>query len=485
MKRFWLTLILLALAAVLPAAALAWEGHAENRYFYNQLDADERAVYNALASAAPREDMSAQRLYVSMPERTSRYSSTDFVYTAWYAFDRDNPLDAAWISGVWLFRTDGSEVPFDEERASTPDFLPDYDALVLEIHPACTYSEWASMMYMIEGMADSAVPGMSRYDRAAFALEKVSGRLTYLGSGDLEILTSPLCILRGYANCEGFSKVYKILADALDLPCVFSEGYSHMYVLVQMEDGLWYLVEPQGHRLLEGLDQVSGNTMYVPRVGPAHWELREGHGAVTYPPIAQHRYSGSSAVPPAPIDPPVPVNPPVSPTSVPAFPEASYGLTLRNRNVERIRPQCGPGRNYAVFASVNGSTKLYKPQDITYLAAHFCVGDWVYVEFGYTDGVLRYCFFEKSLFSPSVDWSLIPAYSLASERHGTIINEQVPYNGPGTHCGSYASCRLSNGDSVYACMEYHNWFLCRFYNGHGNNYGTVYLWVPGSNICWD
>ena len=172
--------------------------------------------------------------------------------------------------------------------------------------------------------------------------------------------------------------------------------------------------------------------------------------------------------------------------SVTPFPTASWSLSLRNPNVDRIRPQCGPGYNYSVFASVgSGGNRLYNPRNITYLSAHFCVGDWVYVEFGYTDRVLRYGFFEKSLFNCPSGWYSVPEYSLSDGRSGRVTRNTVPYNGPSTSCGDYSSCTLYSGTSVTACMEYGGWYLCRFNNNHGNNYGTVYLWVPGSSIAWN
>ena len=169
---------------------------------------------------------------------------------------------------------------------------------------------------------------------------------------------------------------------------------------------------------------------------------------------------------------------------LPSLPYASYSLSLRDPYAERIRPQCGPGYNYQVFASMNGSTRLYKPRDITFLRACFLTGNWVYLEFGYTDGVRRFGFFEKDLFYCS-SWNSVPEYSLSAEQAGTVTSSVTPYNGPGTDCGSYSSCSLSAGDRVYACMESDGWYLCRFYNGHGNSYGTVYLWVPGHYIRWN
>jgi hypothetical protein len=169
---------------------------------------------------------------------------------------------------------------------------------------------------------------------------------------------------------------------------------------------------------------------------------------------------------------------------VQSFPTGSYSLSLRNRNVERIQPQCGPGYGYSVFASKSNGSRLYDPRSITYMRAHFCVGDWVYVEFGYTDNVLRYGFFEQSLFDPSVSWSSMPSCSLDGGRQGYVTSDTTPYNGPGWNCGDYPSCVLYSGTRVTACMECNGWYFCRFYNDPHNNYGTIYLWVYGGNIRW-
>ena len=167
------------------------------------------------------------------------------------------------------------------------------------------------------------------------------------------------------------------------------------------------------------------------------------------------------------------------------FPRSGYSLTLNNPYADRIRPQCGPGYQYQVFASMNGSTKLYNPWEITYLQAHFCDGSWVYVEFGYSDGKTRYGFFEKSLFTPSVSWDRIPSYTLRNhEKTGVVVSDTTPCSGPGDNHGQYSSCRLYSGTAVHACMEYNGWYLCRFYNDHSNNYGDIYLWVPGYSISW-
>ena len=292
--RLAAALLILAFLAA-PCAGNAWEGGRTNRYYYNQLDADERAIYNALASLRPTNSMDPVRVLVNMPESTTRYGSDDFVNAAWYAYAYDNPEDAAWISFVDANRPDGSDIPFDERRVNASPGLSHYSQLMLVVQPFMTYDELYVIDLMIEGMTDQATAGMSRYDRAAYILQKVSTRLQYDHQHlyDAEIAASPVCIRYGYAICEGFSKIYKIMADKMDLPCVLSGGAAHMCVQVQMEDGNWYIVEPQGSILLGGLDRVKNNSMYYPQSGPAHWKAQEGHGAITMPPIPQYSYSAS------------------------------------------------------------------------------------------------------------------------------------------------------------------------------------------------
>ena len=300
MKKKILSAALLLVLLGLPAAVSAWDGYTADEYFYDQLDADEKAVYRALAAASPYEQTGPQEIYVPMPQNTSRYSSTDFLYTALYSYRYDHPSDAAWIDHIMFKGPDGRDIPFEQLKAGTPDRLPAYEAFILEIHPACSLSELVSMDRMIGDMTRGADREMSRYDRASYILDRVSSRLVYDGSAADS--ASPLCIFDSRAICEGFSKVYKIMADKLGLPCVLSGGSAHMCVQVQMEDGLWYLVEPQGSLLLVGMDQVSGSSMYVPHEGPVHFRAAEGHDAVVFPAIPQRSYRPSQ--PHAPVTPP-------------------------------------------------------------------------------------------------------------------------------------------------------------------------------------
>ena len=287
--------VLFVLLMALPMTALAYDGYRADRYLYDQLDADERAIYDTLASLNAPYTMDEITAIVHMPESTTRYDSFDFLYVAYYAYVQDNPLDGAWIDNVDLKTTAGRSVQWSGSPNGGRN-LPHYTDMLLVVTPYCTADDLYAVDLMFEGMTDQATPDMSRYDRAVYIQRKVCSRLTYDHNDLYDAGTdcSPLCIRNGYAICEGFSKVYKILADKLYLPCVLSGGDGHMYVQIQMEDGGWYVLEPQGGLTLVGLDRVRNKIMYYPQMGPGHFEECHGHGAVTYPPIpaASYRASG-------------------------------------------------------------------------------------------------------------------------------------------------------------------------------------------------
>ena len=164
------------------------------------------------------------------------------------------------------------------------------------------------------------------------------------------------------------------------------------------------------------------------------------------------------------------------------YPDIGYTVWLKNPYMERIRPQCGPGNDYKVFASMSGSTRLYKPSQIDWMQAHFVSGSWVYVEFSYS-GNMRGGWFPQSLFYCVVPWTRIISFDMRTGGiYGNAERSVIPYNGPGYNYGEYSSCCLSSGDRVFALIEYNGWYYCRFYNNHGNNYGNVWLWVPANSV---
>ena len=175
------------------------------------------------------------------------------------------------------------------------------------------------------------------------------------------------------------------------------------------------------------------------------------------------------------------------PDFLPRLERYGWPAYLTDASLEIIKPQCGPGYNYPVFKSMNGNKSLYRVDELTRSDIYFCVEDWVYVGFGYSDKKWRCGFFRKSLYAlydGYETWNIIPEYTLDYGAYGSVIRDTIPYNGPSRGSGDYPSCELYTGDEVFAVMESDGWYLCRFYNNHSNNYGYIYLWVPGTSISW-
>ncbi len=54
-------------------------------------------------------------------------------------------------------------------------------------------------------------------------------------------------LVNGYAVCQGYAESFKLICDMFKIPCVYisgtSDGVEHGWNAVQMDDGLWYLID--------------------------------------------------------------------------------------------------------------------------------------------------------------------------------------------------------------------------------------------------
>ncbi len=259
--------------------------------FYDQLDENEKRIYDAFSSLSPRDSIEAMEFCVELADPITRYSSDNFVYVAWYAFAYDHPLDSEWY--YFLPYTSQKETELTWYYEFPGEYLiTDYYTIIIEIHPLYTYSEMNALNLTLEGMTDQVDKGWSRCEKARYIQNVVSNRLRYDWNREVDagITSSVMCLRSGIGICEGYSKVYKCLADIIDLPCVLCNSNSHMFVLVQMEDVNWYIIEPQGEIFLQGQESLQGNPLYFPLGGPAHWEGMGGGSKVSFPQISLKDY---------------------------------------------------------------------------------------------------------------------------------------------------------------------------------------------------
>lgn len=105
--------------------------------------------------------------------------------------------------------------------------------------------------------------------------------------------------------CDGYSKAFKVLCDLLGIPCVLVISDTHMWNLVQMDDGAWYYVDvtwddqPFGvnwnYFLIGSQSRVNGVIFSQEKehraVSP--YQKRQGYGEVnlSYPNASREAYS--------------------------------------------------------------------------------------------------------------------------------------------------------------------------------------------------
>lgn len=110
--------------------------------------------------------------------------------------------------------------------------------------------------------------------------EIVANTLTYSSSGDATVIRSVYTSLCGNHNvvCEGYAKMFKVLCDASDVPCLIVTGTAgttgekenHMWNYVQI-DSKWYLVDCtwddqaslRTEYLMAGMDTVGFDSVKV------------------------------------------------------------------------------------------------------------------------------------------------------------------------------------------------------------------------------
>lgn len=125
------------------------------------------------------------------------------------------------------------------------------------------------------------VPTTTRYDQIRYFndwLTKHNAYSTAYESDDCpSIVWSPMSALRGSTGaegpvCEGYSRAFKILCDAVDIPCVLAVGdakasrwstaESHMWNEVMMNDSLWYAVDVTWNDPMTGMENEPDESGY-------------------------------------------------------------------------------------------------------------------------------------------------------------------------------------------------------------------------------
>ena len=233
-----------------------------DRSYYNQLNAEQKNVYNSLVGLPPEDttvfiDLLTPVIFTSINENPS-YEEIEPLLDELYeifepsfnAFLRDNPI-VFWLdlsgtigsssyifhynkykaNGLWNFRFHALEfnaVVAPRYSPNTQNFVTDVENAVSSFETQHTF-RYDILKDIHDYLCKTVV-----YNLTALYAHEPYGAL-----------------VDGKAVCEGYAEAFKLLCDRFAIPCVLilgtgvtgSGSEAHMWNYVQMEDGKWYAVD--------------------------------------------------------------------------------------------------------------------------------------------------------------------------------------------------------------------------------------------------
>lgn len=230
--------------------------------FYSILAEDSKAVYNALKNISPTNPsvnivlMDDARYYyydIGNNADVAVSHAGDVIYYAFAAYLLDNPsffwsegLDVQFsLEGVHYSSSVGAWYCKLASATLTPKISSIYNGKIVSLYnqllsavdsvPIQNGTRYQILMQIYSYLADSVT-----YDLYATYAHEPVGSLLY-----------------GRAVCEGYAEAFKLLCDRFNIPCICivgDAGGAHMWNAVQMDDGVFYLVD-----VTWGDTEVKGN----------------------------------------------------------------------------------------------------------------------------------------------------------------------------------------------------------------------------------
>lgn len=254
--RILLTWLFMLMLLCLSSFAMAEANNPGYEFYFQQLDANQKAMYRAILEAPAK----TATCTVVLPEDGGSLSEVSGeLHTVSSALPMDHPEALAWL--FWF-----QDVSYDSET----------NTVTFELISSDYYEPKDQVLSerLLDTIVAAADPDWDLYTKALFTSNVVIDALDYdwkyvfyPENGKADYYNSNIfCVNNGYAICGGFSKLYKAIADRIGLPCVEVGSVGHAWVHVQMEDGNWYGVEPQNPLRLQGTSTMLNSTFMAPGV---------------------------------------------------------------------------------------------------------------------------------------------------------------------------------------------------------------------------
>lgn len=224
------------------------------KYFYNQLTANQKALYEQIWAAGPVEtididltniSITGNGTFSSTAKNNAEANTLQDIMMAITALNEDNPL-FFWVGGFGI-SYGGSR------RYSSGIYTYTITSLTITISIDSIHYEnfddvAAKQAAVIEAANQIKVSGFSRHEKVKSIHDYLANNIVYDDTiAEPNIFDSYGALVNGVCVCEGYAEAFKLLCDREGIPCLTvigtGNGGAHKWNMVQMEDGEWYLLD--------------------------------------------------------------------------------------------------------------------------------------------------------------------------------------------------------------------------------------------------
>ncbi len=223
-----------------PIAAGAYEFPTTSHFYYDQFDANAKALYDNLILAAETVDQSAET-YLTAPD--VRYSGLD-----------DDQLHDL----VFMFMYDHPEYFW---LANSYNYGYDWNGNYVRLKVYSEYQDGADrqaaraqFVSTAQGYIDRAMQYDTDYDRSKYLSEQLYHDITYQ-TGSLD-QSAASALLQKKTVCAGFTKAYSLLANACGVDTISYTGIGHGWNATKI-GGNWYHDDVTNALFLYNDDQIA------------------------------------------------------------------------------------------------------------------------------------------------------------------------------------------------------------------------------------
>jgi len=224
-----------------------------SKYFYNQLTATQKSIYNQIWAAGCVETISLDLTGITITG-TGNYSTSknnaisnaqQEVIMAISALIEDNPL---------FFWSSGFGISYNGSRKySGGTYVYTITELSVVISIDTThFSDFADAQAkhdaVVKKLATIPVNGISRHEKLKSIHDYIANNIVYDSTiAEPNIFDAYGALITGVCVCEGYAEAFKLLCDREGIPCITvvgtGNGGPHKWNMVQMEDGEWYTLD--------------------------------------------------------------------------------------------------------------------------------------------------------------------------------------------------------------------------------------------------